>query len=138
MSPMAGRPLLLDTCTLLDLSIDANGSASRIAAQLLDVSERLFVSAVSAWEISIKTRAGRLTGGELLLAQWDENLMDLQVEALEISHADARHAGALDWSHRDPFDRMLVAQAMLHGFHLATRDHLILAANIVDTIDASI
>ncbi len=134
---MANGPLLLDTCILLDLSINANSSASRIAARLLDFSDRLFVSAASAWEISIKTRAGRLTGGELLVAQWDENLVDLQVEPLEISHADARHAGALDWSHRDPFDRMLVAQAMHHGFHLATRDRQILAANIVDTIDVS-
>lgn len=137
MSSRVSRALLLDTCTLLDLSIDANGSASRIAKQLLDFSDRLFVSAASAWEISIKTSAGRLSGGELLVTQWDENLTDLQIQPLEISHADARLAGALDWSHRDPFDRMLVAQTKRHGFHLATRDRQMLSANIVDTIDAS-
>lgn len=130
-----GRAVLLDTCALLDLSITPERIAPRVRDELVDVSTRILVSAASAWEIAIKTRHGRLAGGERLTASWEQNLVDLRADPLEIDAADAIRAGSLAWAHRDPFDRMLVAQATRYNLALATSDRAILDAGIATTID---
>lgn len=130
-----GRTLLLDTCTLLDMTIVPGRIAPAVLAALNDPSVELLVSAATAWEISIKTRQGKLAGGERLLASWDRALLDLQATPLGIDHDDAIRAGGLPWAHRDPFDRMLVAQATRHNVPLVTRDEVVLGAGVVATLD---
>lgn len=130
------RTLLLDTCTLLDLAIAPGRLAPRAMAELNDPSTELLVSAVSAWEIAIKTRQGKLLGGEALLASWEQVLLDLRASPVGIDHADAIRAGGLPWAHRDPFDRMLVAQATRHNIPIVTRDEAILGAGVVRTLDS--
>lgn len=135
---MIGKPvrtILLDTCTLLDLSIAPDVLSSAATDTLSDLSTRLLVSAATAWEVAIKTRHGKLPGGERLLDSWAQSLLDLQAEPLSIEHDDAIRAGSLPWAHRDPFDRMLVAQAARRNVALATRDVAILGSGIVTTID---
>lgn len=130
-----GRSVLLDTCALLDLSVDPSKVAEEVRNDLSDLSITVLVSSASAWEIAIKTRSGKLPGGESLITAWDHNLIDLRASPLPIDHGDAIRAGGLPWTHRDPFDRMLVAQSLRHNIPLVTRDDVIISAGIVTTID---
>lgn len=100
---------------------------------LADPARELAVSAVSAWEIAIKTRLGRLDG-EPLLAVWPDVVAAMALTELAIDSADAIMAGRLPWEHRDPFDRMIVAQAARRGLTIATRDAHILGAALTPTL----
>lgn len=132
---LSGRAVLLDTCALLDLSVAPMKIKSEVREILSDLSTKVIVSAASAWEIAIKVHQGQLPGGERLTASWDQSLVDLQADSLDIDADDAIRAGALSWGHRDPFDRMLVAQAMRHNLPVATSDSVIIDAGVVPTIN---
>lgn len=128
------RAVLLDTCAFLDLTIQPDKVATAALAELIDLSTKLIVSAATAWEVAIKTRRGRLPGGDRLVASWEQCLIDIRAESLVIEPEDALRAGGLVWAHRDPFDRMLVAQAIRHNLPLATSDRVILDAAVVTTV----
>lgn len=118
--------ILLDTNALLWLvsTPEKVGAAAREA--LADPTNELIVSAASAWEVAIKTRIGRLAG-EPLLSAWDETLTAMNATGLAIDSADAIVAGQLNWAHKDPFDRMIVAQAARRSLTIATSDDQIAA-----------
>ena len=78
----------------------------------------IFLSPVSLWEITIKQAAGKLAGPPDLA----ERVRDMGFGELTVTHAHAIAAGRLPPHHRDPFDRMLVAQATTEGMTLASRD----------------
>jgi PIN domain nuclease of toxin-antitoxin system len=78
----------------------------------------IYLSAVSVWEIAIKQSAGKLTGPVDLA----ERVRDMGFRELPITNSHAVVAGRLPMHHRDPFDRMLIAQATVEGLTLATRD----------------
>jgi PIN domain nuclease of toxin-antitoxin system len=125
--------ILLDTHTVLWL-VSAPEQVSAIAReQIADSTREVMVSAVSAWEIAIKTRLGRLNG-EPLLSAWSNIMAAMAVTELAIEAADAVLAGRLAWNHRDPFDRMIVAQAARRGLTIATRDADILGAALTPTL----
>lgn len=117
--------LLLDTCTFLWI---ASGSTqlSRRAAQLFaDPANEVFLSAVSAWEIALKYSLGRLTlpGPP---AEYIANLRELLgIAALPIKEEEALYLPRIPNLHRDPFDRLLVCQAVINGLALLTPDPLI-------------
>src|SRR5271169_4825456 len=113
--------ILLDTNALLWLVSTPDKIAPSVRDTLADQTNELIVSAASAWEVAIKTRIGRLNGGPLLSA-WDETLASMHAADLAIDSADAALAGQLSWNHKDPFDRMIVAQATRRGFTIATSD----------------
>ena len=81
----------------------------------------IFLSPVSLWEITIKQAIGKL-GGPADLA---ERVRDMGFRELPVTHAHAIAAGRLPPHHRDPFDRMLVAQATIEGLTLVSRDESI-------------
>ena len=83
---------------------------------------QVFVSAATAWEISIKQALGRLT---FPLDVWEDMLRRMGFEALPIQPTHAIAAGRLPRHHDDPFDRMLIAQAKADNLTLATTDQLI-------------
>jgi PIN domain nuclease of toxin-antitoxin system len=112
---------LLDTNALLALVSTPDKIAAAVRDTLADPANELIVSAASAWEIAIKTRIGRLDGTPLL-SSWDETLAGMRATDLAIDSADAALAGQLSWNHKDPFDRMIVAQATRRGFTIATSD----------------
>ena len=119
--------VLLDTSALLWL-VSAPEKVSDSARELLrDPSTEIVVSAASAWEIAIKSRLGRLNG-EPLLSTWSDILDDMTATELAIDAGDAILAGRLSWEHKDPFDRVLVAQAARRNLTLATSDADILRA----------
>ena len=115
--------LLLDTHVFLwwDGQDPALGIDARevIAA----AGNNIFISAASVWEIAIKRRLGKLVFHGSASAAIGAN----GFHELPILPADAEHAGDLLWDHADPFDRLLVAQAMRRGLTLMTIDRSVKA-----------
>ncbi|MGV0810066.1 type II toxin-antitoxin system VapC family toxin [Mycolicibacterium setense] len=132
---MIGNAVLLDTSVLLWWVVEPDRIAEQVREQLAAPSVELTVSAASAWEVAIKVRAGKLRGGEALLSVWDETLSSIRADVIDITAADAIMAGGLPWPHRDPFDRMLVAQAARRGLTIASSDSAVLAGAISPTLD---
>lgn len=114
--------LLLDTHTLLWwLTNDAQLPATA-RALIANEQNAVHVSAVSAWEIATKQRIGKLAG-IAPVAGWFSDLVAADgFLHLPVSYAHALRAGAYAVAHRDPFDRMLVAQAQLESLQLLTCD----------------
>ncbi|WGV28492.1 type II toxin-antitoxin system VapC family toxin [Halotia branconii] len=77
-----------------------------------------FVSAATIWEIAIKTSLGKLKQPDDLLAV----IRDNQFQILEISAKHCLKVGSLPWHHKDPFDRMLISQALVEGLTIVTVD----------------
>jgi PIN domain nuclease of toxin-antitoxin system len=127
--------VLLDTHTLLWLvSAPSDVDASALAV-IADPNTSVWVTAASAWEIAIKTRLGRLDG-EALLSAWADIMADMSTTELPIESLDAILAGRLPWEHKDPFDRVIVAQALRRNLTIATRDSKILDAALTPTLQA--
>ena len=110
--------LLLDTHALL-WWLDDDPRLGRPAREAIaNPSSVAVVSAASVWEIAIKQALGRLDPPEPLQISLERERFD----ELPITHAHALRAGALPPHHKDPFDRMLVAQAELQGLTIVSRD----------------
>lgn len=131
----AGRVVLLDTNALLGISVQPDKINAAVRERLAELSTTLLVSAASAWEVAIKVGQGKLPAGHRLVESWAQNLVDIRADPLPIDAEDAIRAGSLRWDHRDPFDRMLAAQALRYNYPLATSDGTIIDARIVTTID---
>jgi PIN domain nuclease of toxin-antitoxin system len=110
--------LLLDTHALLWSLASPDTLAPPARAQIEDPANLVMVSAATAWEIAIKQALGRLSAPDDLRLQ----LTSAGFEELVITVDDAVAAGALPPHHSDPFDRMLIAQALLHDLVVVTRD----------------
>ena len=116
------RGILLDTHALLWWMADDPQLGERIRTILREGLTPIHVSAATVWEIGIKHRLGRLPGGEDFLAEPGICFQRWSFLPLPMDHDDARVAAALNWEHRDPFDRMLVAQSRRHRLSLASCD----------------
>ena len=117
-----GLGLLLDTHALLWALMTPEKLSGTVLEHLENAETRLHVSSVSAWELSIKHALGKLAGAEGVLAGFSGHLAELQAGVLVITPEHALTAGALPPHHRDPFDRMLVAQAQTEGLALVSSD----------------
>jgi len=107
-----GVKVLLDTCAVLWAALSPS-ALSRNARQIIaDESNVIFVSAASAWEIATKVRAGKLPGAEKLERNFLDVMEDAGYTLLAIDVESALRAGRLPAEHRDPFDRMIAAQAL--------------------------
>lgn len=96
--------------------------SDRARELLSDASNELYLSAVSAWEIAVKHQAGRLD----LDSEPDRLIPEARelhgVLALPFDEESALHLGRLPQLHRDPFDRMLICQALVNGLAILTPD----------------
>jgi PIN domain nuclease of toxin-antitoxin system len=110
--------LLLDTHIMLWAMRDADELGLK-ARELIAQADVVFVSAASLWEVSIKSALGKLSVDPARLQQ---QLLLAGFEALPITWAHAAAVHLLPPHHRDPFDRLLIAQAMTEPLHLLTRD----------------
>jgi PIN domain nuclease of toxin-antitoxin system len=118
--------LLLDTHALL-WSVGDEHRLSPATQEMLSAGMvPAFVSAVSIWEIEIKRSSGKLDAPENLL----EEVAAARFVELGITFEHATIAGALPPHHRDPFDRMIVAQAQSEGLTVVTRDERIAAYDV--------
>lgn len=114
--------LLLDTHVLIWALASPDRLPASVRARVADRRETLVVSAATAFEIATKHQLGRLPEAAALVHSFDEQVVRLGADLLPIEARHAITAGSLDWSHRDPFDRMLAAQAMSEGFELVSAD----------------
>ena len=113
--------VLLDTHLIL-WWLNNSPSLSEHARALISAPENtIFVSAVSLWEIWLKESLGKLR----LPADFERKLAEESFENLPLTAAQTRHVALLPWLHRDPFDRMLVAQAQVEDLTLLTADDLV-------------
>ncbi len=109
---------LLDTHAFL-WWLDGGEKLSQAAKRTIsDEANEIFISAASAWEIATKWRLGRLSAAEAVARIIPETIADQGFGELPITVEDATRAGWLPGPHRDPFDRMLIAQALAHGLVL--------------------
>lgn len=114
--------MLLDTCTFLWLAEESPRVPARVLAALEAHSGPMYLSAVSAWEMSAKWSRGQL----VLPAppsQWIPEARErFNLESLPLSESTATLVETLPWHHKDPFDRMLIATAIAHGLVLVSPD----------------
>ena len=78
--------------------------------------------AASAWEMATKVRLGRLPAAEDLVQSFAEDLREQEMEILDVTAEHGIRAGLLPGPHRDPFDRMLIAQALLENVPIISND----------------
>ena len=117
--------LLLDTVAFLWLAEDDAHLAAAAREAIVDPANDVFLSAASAWEIAIKHRLGRL-GLRIPPDEYVPQQRRLhRIETLGIDEDATLQAGKLPDLHRDPFDRLLVAHAIVHGLTIVTPDRLI-------------
>ena len=113
---------LLDTHALL-WWLSGNQRLSSTARRTIeDAANEIVVSAASAWEIATKHRLGKLPGSEALARDVGGAIASQGFEELAITVSDAERAGRLPGPHRDPFDRMLIAQALAHDLTVVSAD----------------
>ena len=116
--------VLLDTHTLL-WAVTGDKKLSRTAHDTLAAfGNEVYVSAASAWEISTKYRLGKLPDAESLAQNVNRIVGQLGFQELPISIQHAQRAGLLPGYHRDPFDRMLIAQAQAENLPLVSNETL--------------
>jgi PIN domain nuclease of toxin-antitoxin system len=114
--------ILLDSHALFWF-VHGDARLSRSARRAIEaVDAAVQVSAISAWEIAYKFAAGKWPEAEILATDFMEIIFDLGFKPLPLSLEHAHHAGMLRSLHRDPFDRMLAAQAEVEDIPLVTAD----------------
>jgi PIN domain nuclease of toxin-antitoxin system len=114
--------ILLDTHVMV-WALTSPDKLSAPARKLIENSKHtLLISAVTPWEISIKYRLGKLPQGESILADYEQVLKHFGAEELTVSSRHAITSGAFSQVHRDPFDRLLAAQAFVERVSLVTAD----------------
>jgi PIN domain nuclease of toxin-antitoxin system len=113
------RKLLVDTNVVVWLLLGDRARVSEPARLALeDERNRVAVSAATVWEIAIKRSLGKLT----IEDRWTRALTNLGFDALPVTSIHAEAVERLPWHHRDPFDRLLIAQASTEGLEFVTAD----------------
>jgi PIN domain nuclease of toxin-antitoxin system len=129
------KAYLLDTHTFLWALKSPSRLGKRARLLIADKSNRLFLSAISAFEVTNKHRFGKLDPSyESVVENYTTYAKRLGAEDLPLSIAHTYLAGQMDWEHRDPFDRFIVAQASLENLTIITDDTYIKKHPWVDTI----
>ncbi len=113
---------LLDTHTLLWALTAPSRLGAEAARVVADRRSQVVVSAASACEIATKHRIGKLPQADAVIGGYARHLDRLGVTRLPLTEDHCLLSGGLDWEHRDPFDRMLAAQAMIESMTLITDD----------------
>jgi PIN domain nuclease of toxin-antitoxin system len=120
---MHDRPLVLDTVTLILWHNDDIRLSPRAKAALGEAPNReIHVSAVSAFEIANKVRLGKLAVPRAMLEDFNYVVTSDGFQRLDVDPASALAAGLLSSTHRDPFDRLIAAQAIRLGAFVVTND----------------
>jgi PIN domain nuclease of toxin-antitoxin system len=114
--------LLLDTHALLWWLVEPEKLSTFALAAINDTAATIFVSAASGWELATKVRLGKLPGAEGLLQDLPSLLHQQGFQPLAVQLHHGVHAGSYRQAHRDPFDRLLAAQAELEGLQLVSLD----------------
>jgi PIN domain nuclease of toxin-antitoxin system len=122
--------LLLDTHVLVWSATDPDRLSRTARAAVEDGANDVFVSPVTAWEIAIKQSLGKLDLARPAEDWLPDVLRRTGFDVAEVGLAAALRVRGLDWHHRDPFDRLLIAQALDEGFTVVTRDDVFKAYGV--------
>lgn len=114
--------LLLDTHTFLWMSLDDPQLSETAREKLSGVENVLYLSSASYWEIAIKISMGKYTLTEPLAAFVQREIVANHLKLLPIDVDHAAEVSTLSFHHKDPFDRMLVAQSIVGSFPIVSRD----------------
>lgn len=114
--------VLLDTHALLWAVLSPSSLSRKASAIVADEENVVLVSAASAWEIATKVRLGKLPGAEVLERGLLDVIEDAGYTSLPIDFESALRAGRLAGEHRDPFDRMIAAQALVSDLPVLSTD----------------
>ena len=114
--------VLLDTHALLWAVLSPSTLSRKASAVIADESNIILVSAASAWEIATKVRLGKLPDAEAFEREFLDVVDDAGYTLLPIDAASALRAGRLTSEHRDPFDRILAAQALAQDIPILSTD----------------
>ena len=114
--------LLLDTHAVIWWLIEKDRLSKRAYAAIELESSEVYVSVASAWEMAIKAGLGKWPEALPLIEAFEASMATANFRLLPITVAHARTSGLMQHPHRDPFDRLLVAQAMFEGLTLVTSD----------------
>jgi PIN domain nuclease of toxin-antitoxin system len=125
-----GMSYLIDTHVLLWWLFNDPKLCTVSREIISDPSHRILVSSATAWEIATKYRLGKLPEAAPLLNDYHALLNQMGFVELAITTHHALKAGSLDIAHRDPFDRMLMAQAELESVPIITYDKAFLTGNV--------
>lgn len=125
--------VLLDTHAFLWWITDSEELSERARTLFEDAENELFLSAASAWEIAIKARLGRIEFTDPPAHVIPEQMAINAIQSLPVQMSHALQTFHLPERHRDPFDRMLVAQSQVEALPILTKDPLI-AQYAVETI----
>ncbi|MCL2088785.1 MAG: type II toxin-antitoxin system VapC family toxin [Oscillospiraceae bacterium] len=113
---------LLDTHTFL-WAIRGSSKLSDTAVKIIENKKiQIFISAVSSYEIMNKHRIGKLPEFDDIAKNYFDVVKKLDVITLPINEVHAHYAGEFEWTHRDPFDRLLAAQSFFENLTLITND----------------
>lgn len=118
--------LLLDSHALLWALHAPGRMRPEAVGAIRDPRRAVYYSAASAWELEIKAAKGKL----VLPVNWLDVAESTGFLQIQISAATGQASARLPWHHADPFDRILVAQAMEHGLQVATRDGVFAAYGV--------
>ena len=114
--------LLLDTNAVLWWFTDDPTLPGPVETLIDNPANTILVSAASAWEICTKVRIGKLPSGRALCEDFSGTLQRYHFEPLAITVDHGRLAGRMAGAHKDPFDRMLAAQALIEDVPIVTND----------------
>jgi PIN domain nuclease of toxin-antitoxin system len=115
---------LLDTHVWLWLLADPSRIRADLLAEMSSSRTRLLLSAASSWEVAIKWAMGRLLLPEPPESYVPSRMQRTGVSGLAVEHVHALHVATLPPHHRDPFDRLLVAQAQIERIAIVTVDRV--------------
>lgn len=115
--------VLLDTHTLIWVLTNPKRLSQHVATLMLDPNTRPVISSASLWELAIKQQISKSPEVGRILPRLEHSLAVMGAEELRISHRHALKATELPLLHKDPFDRMLIAQAIVEGLPLISKDH---------------
>lgn len=117
--------LLLDTCAFLWIIRGRPEASSTAIALFSNPSNEVFLSSVSAWEIAVKHRLGKLPLGDLPERYIPNERKKHRIDSLPLDESDTLLLDKIPLLHHDPFDRMLICQAIAHHMTILTPDPLI-------------
>ena len=117
-------PVLIDTHALLWADAEPRRLSVRARTLIESFSTEVFVSAASAWEIATKVRIGKLPQAAVFSAEMPRRVEMLGFSPLAVTLEHALRAGQLPETHKDPFDRMLIAQAQAENLALISNERV--------------
>ncbi|HEX8484264.1 type II toxin-antitoxin system VapC family toxin [Sphingomonas sp.] len=123
--------LLLDTHALIWWAADIGQLSARARDAIENGENEVFASAISAMEIATKVRIGKLEEGRPLATDFMDQIRACGLQPLALTAGHGQLAGSLTIAHKDPFDRMLIAQAMIENMTFVSNERIFDAFGVI-------